>query len=61
MKGLALASAVAAFNLVSADPTRSLRQPPSKRADLPVVSASGNGSSKLLFLPNPSRRRLTEL
>lgn len=42
MKGLALASAVAAFSVVSANPTRSEQQPPSKRADLPEVSASGN-------------------
>jgi hypothetical protein len=42
MKGFALVSALAALNAVSAEPTKSLNQPPSKRASVPVVSASGN-------------------
>ncbi|KAI9167739.1 1,3-beta-glucanosyltransferase gel1 [Paramyrothecium foliicola] len=42
MKGFAFVSAMAALNAASADPTKSQNQPPSKRADLPVVSASGN-------------------
>lgn len=44
MKTFAIASAVlAALTAVSATPTKTLEQPPSKRASLPAVSASGNG------------------
>jgi hypothetical protein len=42
MKGFALVSAIAALNAVSAEPTKSLKQPPTKRQNLPVVSVSGN-------------------
>jgi hypothetical protein len=42
MKGSALVSAVAAAGFVSATPTATEKQPPSKRANLPAVSASGN-------------------
>jgi hypothetical protein len=42
MKTFALASALAALSLVSASPTKTLEQPPSKRDSLPAVSASGN-------------------
>jgi hypothetical protein len=44
MKGLALASAVAALNVVSAASTKSQQQPPTRRgSDLPKISVSGNG------------------
>jgi hypothetical protein len=43
MKGLALASAVAALNVVSAASTKSQQQPPTRRgSDLPKISVSGN-------------------
>ncbi|KAL5091795.1 hypothetical protein Trisim1_002608 [Trichoderma cf. simile WF8] len=42
MKGLALLSAVAGLGAVMASPTPSKDSPPSKRASLPAVSASGN-------------------
>lgn len=42
MKGFTLISALAAFSAVSATPTPSQNEPPTKRASLPVVSASGN-------------------
>lgn len=42
MKGYVFASAMAAIGAVSATPTATEKEPPSKRADLPVVSVSGN-------------------
>lgn len=42
MKGFAFLSAVAGLSAVMASPTPSTNSPPSKRASLPVVSASGN-------------------
>jgi hypothetical protein len=47
MKGAAIISALAALNAVSAEPTKSEAQPPTKRADskTPKVSVSGNGMS----------------
>lgn len=44
MKTFALAAAaLAALTAVSATPTKTELQPPSKRASLPAVSVSGNG------------------
>lgn len=45
MKGFALLSGLAALGAVSATPTKTDPQPPSKRAGLTTVSASGNGES----------------
>ncbi|KFA64690.1 hypothetical protein S40285_07128 [Stachybotrys chlorohalonatus IBT 40285] len=42
MKSFVVASAIAALGAVSAEPTRSQKQPPTKRQNLPIVSASGN-------------------
>lgn len=43
MKTGALLSALAAIGSVSATPTK--KDPPSKRSNLPAVTASGNGAS----------------
>ncbi|OAQ61328.1 1,3-beta-glucanosyltransferase gel1 [Purpureocillium lilacinum] len=42
MKGYTLVSALAAIGTVSASPTKTQEQAPNKRANLPIVSASGN-------------------
>lgn len=43
MKQSALVSALVALGAVSASPTATEKEPPSKRANLPTVTASGNG------------------
>lgn len=45
MKTSTILSALAALTAVSATPTKTEKQPPSKRASLPTVTASGNGRS----------------
>jgi hypothetical protein len=42
MKSYTLAAVLSALSVVTATPTKSLQEPPSKRASVPVVSASGN-------------------
>lgn len=50
MKQFAFVSALAALGTVSASPTATEKEPPSKRASLPTVTVSGNGKPALMGL-----------
>ena len=54
MKTFVLTAALAALGAVYASPTQTLEEPPTKRASLPAVSASGNGKNALLQVPSTS-------
>lgn len=56
MKSFALTSALLAA-AVSANPTPTEQEPPSKRATLPTVTASGNGTA--FHVLDPTRCLLT--
>lgn len=49
MKASAFASAIAAIGAVTASPTPTEQEPPTKRASFPTVTVSGNG--KHVHLP----------
>lgn len=63
MKSFALTSALLAA-AVSANPTPTEQEPPSKRASLPTVTASGNGKAShflnyTLYFADPSLQQLS--
>lgn len=45
MKSVAILSALTVLSAVSATPTKTQKQPATKRASVPKISTSGNGSS----------------
>ena len=58
MKTFVLTAALAALGIVSASPTQTLEEPPTKRASLPAVSASGNGKHALLQVRSASKHSM---